>query len=151
MASTTRSRSSGWMRSLYASNVRPKAPGGNPWIRSRFSDQRISPVPTSHSQLPISPASSANRKLASLRRNASSDCGGSAPLEMTTLTEQKYTRTPSMRTFHFADQLLERVRDLGHPCVVGLDPDLSRMPRSFLAGRARDPASAAQALGDYCQ
>jgi len=52
-----------------------------------------------------------------------------------------------MSSFHFADDLLERVRGLEHPCVVGLDPDLARMPKSFVAGRGADPEAAARARG----
>ncbi|MCZ6463222.1 MAG: orotidine-5'-phosphate decarboxylase [Proteobacteria bacterium] len=41
---------------------------------------------------------------------------------------------------HFADDLISRVRDLGHPLCVGLDPHLTRIPPLFRGGRALDPA-----------
>ena len=40
---------------------------------------------------------------------------------------------------HFADDLIERVRRLGHPLCVGLDPHLERIPPLFLDAPA-DPA-----------
>ena len=44
---------------------------------------------------------------------------------------------------HFADELIGRVRDLGHPLCVGLDPHLDLMPASFQTGtrRTEDPAT----------
>ena len=35
---------------------------------------------------------------------------------------------------HFADELIARVRDLGHPLCVGLDPHLNRIPPLFRRG-----------------
>jgi orotidine-5'-phosphate decarboxylase len=55
-----------------------------------------------------------------------------------------------MSSFHFADALIRRGRELGHPCIVGLDPDLGKIPGRILAGRGRDPGSAADAIADYC-
>ena len=48
------------------------------------------------------------------------------------------------RAFHFADALISRVRELGHPLCVGLDPHLDRLPALFRRGRMRpgDPATA---------
>jgi orotidine-5'-phosphate decarboxylase len=44
---------------------------------------------------------------------------------------------------NFADSLIERVRELGHPLCVGLDPHLDRIPAPFRQGsmRAADPAT----------
>jgi orotidine-5'-phosphate decarboxylase len=44
---------------------------------------------------------------------------------------------------HFADDLIGRVRELGHPLCVGLDPHLDRIPESFRKGtmRSEDPAT----------
>jgi len=36
--------------------------------------------------------------------------------------------------FHFADRLIERVRALGHPLCVGLDPHLAQIPELFRRG-----------------
>ena len=43
--------------------------------------------------------------------------------------------------FHFADALIRRVRELGHPLCVGLDPHLGQIPPLFRVGsmRAADP------------
>lgn len=38
------------------------------------------------------------------------------------------------RAFHFADALVLRVRELGHPLCVGLDPHLTRIPPLFRIG-----------------
>ncbi len=35
---------------------------------------------------------------------------------------------------HFADQLIQRIRSLGHPLCVGLDPHLDRLPELFRCG-----------------
>ena len=45
---------------------------------------------------------------------------------------------------HFADDLISRVRTLGHPLCVGLDPHLERIPPAFHSGsmRASDPETA---------
>ncbi len=45
------------------------------------------------------------------------------------------------RPFHFADALTLRVRELGHPLCVGLDPHLARIPPLFRKGamKASDP------------
>jgi orotidine-5'-phosphate decarboxylase len=37
-------------------------------------------------------------------------------------------------TIHFADQIIERVRELAHPLCVGLDPHLDQIPESFRRG-----------------
>jgi orotidine-5'-phosphate decarboxylase len=44
---------------------------------------------------------------------------------------------------NFADNLIERVRELGHPLCVGLDPHLARIPAPFRQGSMRpsDPAT----------
>jgi len=44
---------------------------------------------------------------------------------------------------HFADELIARVREVGHPLCVGLDPHLARIPESFCKGsmRPEDPAT----------
>jgi orotidine-5'-phosphate decarboxylase len=46
---------------------------------------------------------------------------------------------------HFADTLIARVRQLGHPLCAGLDPHLDRVPAVFRSGDmdARDPETAA--------
>jgi orotidine-5'-phosphate decarboxylase len=41
--------------------------------------------------------------------------------------------------FHFADSLVTRVRELGHPLCVGLDPHLGAIPPAFRLG-AMEPA-----------
>lgn len=48
------------------------------------------------------------------------------------------------RAFHFADALISRVRDLGHPLCAGLDPHLDRIPPLFRRGGMApgDPATA---------
>jgi len=48
-------------------------------------------------------------------------------------------------TRHFADALIQRVRELGHPLCVGLDPHLSQIPPLFARGSMRpgDPQTAA--------
>ena len=47
------------------------------------------------------------------------------------------------QTVNFADSLIERVRELGHPLCVGLDPHLERIPAAFRQGSMRpsDPAT----------
>jgi orotidine-5'-phosphate decarboxylase len=52
---------------------------------------------------------------------------------------------------HFADELIGRVRELGHPLCVGLDPHLDRIPESFRMGsmRAEDPATP-EAVQAFC-
>jgi orotidine-5'-phosphate decarboxylase len=53
--------------------------------------------------------------------------------------------------FHFADELLARTGELGSPCVVGLDPALTRMPAWFRAEvDEADPRACADALATYC-
>jgi len=44
---------------------------------------------------------------------------------------------------HFADELIGRVRELGHPLCVGIDPHLDSIPAAFRKGtmRAEDPAT----------
>ncbi|MFP8874165.1 MAG: orotidine-5'-phosphate decarboxylase, partial [Myxococcota bacterium] len=46
---------------------------------------------------------------------------------------------------HFADTLVARTRELGHPLCVGLDPHRDRLPPLFRRGsmEARDPETAA--------
>jgi orotidine-5'-phosphate decarboxylase len=52
---------------------------------------------------------------------------------------------------HFADELIKRVRKLGHPLCVGLDPHLDRIPESFRKGsmRAEDPATS-EVVQSFC-
>ena len=45
--------------------------------------------------------------------------------------------TPSNEKFHFADRLMLRVRELGHPLCVGLDPHLELIPPLFRRGSMR--------------
>jgi orotidine-5'-phosphate decarboxylase len=49
---------------------------------------------------------------------------------------------------HFADALIGRVRDLGHPLCVGLDPHLARIPQLFRKGsmKAGHPQTASAVL-----
>ena len=51
-------------------------------------------------------------------------------------------------SFHFADALIARVRELGHPLCVGLDPHLARIPPLFRKGsmRAGHPQTASAVL-----
>ncbi len=51
----------------------------------------------------------------------------------------------------FADAVVERVRALGHPLCVGIDPHLARIPELFGGGalRAADPATA-DAVERFC-
>ena len=51
---------------------------------------------------------------------------------------------PESRDFHFADELILRVRELGHPLCVGLDPHLESIPPPFRRGSMRpdDPETA---------
>jgi orotidine-5'-phosphate decarboxylase len=53
---------------------------------------------------------------------------------------------------HFGDALIGRVRELGHPLCVGLDPYLDRIPEIFRAGdmAANDPATA-DAVEAFCR
>ena len=55
-----------------------------------------------------------------------------------------------MNPSSFADALVTRVRALGHPLCVGLDPHLAKIPPLFRAG-AMEPASpaTAAAVGDF--
>jgi orotidine-5'-phosphate decarboxylase len=51
---------------------------------------------------------------------------------------------------NFADRLIARVRELGHPLCVGLDPHLDRIPPLFRRGEMRPAApETAQAVGDF--
>ncbi len=52
---------------------------------------------------------------------------------------------------HFADQLIARLRELGHPLCVGLDPHLARIPAPFRSGEMvpGDPATA-DAVERFC-
>ena len=60
---------------------------------------------------------------------------------------QDATQTTS---FHFADSLVTRVRELGHPLCVGLDPDLDRIPPLFRRGTmAPGSPDTAAALEDF--
>jgi len=51
---------------------------------------------------------------------------------------------------HFGDQIIERVREYGHPLCVGLDPHLGQIPAAFrrgsMAGRDPETAQAVQAF-----
>lgn len=51
----------------------------------------------------------------------------------------------------FADRVIERMRALGHPLCVGLDPYLDRIPTPFRRG-AMAPAhpDTAQAVKEFC-
>jgi len=51
----------------------------------------------------------------------------------------------------FADELIRRVRELGHPLCVGLDPHLELIPESFRKGsmRPEDPATP-EAVQAFC-
>jgi orotidine-5'-phosphate decarboxylase len=51
----------------------------------------------------------------------------------------------------FADRLIARTRELGHPLCAGLDPDLALIPEAFRQGRMA-PASpgTAKAVGAFC-
>ena len=44
--------------------------------------------------------------------------------------------------FHFADALIRRVRELGHPLCIGLDPHLDQIPPLFRDGDMRAGAAA---------
>ena len=52
---------------------------------------------------------------------------------------------------HFADELIGRVRELGHPLCVGLDPHLDLIPASFRKGSMLpgDPATP-EAVQAFC-
>jgi orotidine-5'-phosphate decarboxylase len=51
---------------------------------------------------------------------------------------------------HFADRLIGRVRALGHPLCVGLDPHLQRIPPPFRCGDMQPAApETADAVGDF--
>jgi orotidine-5'-phosphate decarboxylase len=52
----------------------------------------------------------------------------------------------------FADRLIARVRELGHPLCAGLDPDLALIPAAFRAGKMAPAAPAtATAVGAFCR
>jgi len=52
--------------------------------------------------------------------------------------------------FHFADALIQRVRELGHPLCVGIDPHLQMIPPLFRKGAMRPgDADTARALRDF--
>ena len=53
-------------------------------------------------------------------------------------------------SFHFADALIGRTRELGHPLCVGLDPHLDRIPALFRRGSMKvgDPETA-RAVEDF--
>lgn len=57
-----------------------------------------------------------------------------------------------MNGFHFADAVIARVRALGHPLCVGLDPHLRQVPEVFRRGSmaATDPATVA-AVGEFLE
>jgi orotidine-5'-phosphate decarboxylase len=48
--------------------------------------------------------------------------------------ESALSTSPSPQSSHFADRLIERLRELGHPLCVGLDPHLGRIPPLFRRG-----------------
>ncbi|MCX8072141.1 MAG: orotidine-5'-phosphate decarboxylase [Candidatus Binatia bacterium] len=56
------------------------------------------------------------------------------------------------RPANFADRLIARVRELGHPLCLGLDPHLPLIPPLFRRGtmEAHDPATAAQVAQFLC-
>src|SRR5713101_7057993 len=43
----------------------------------------------------------------------------------------------------FADRLIARVRELGNPCVVGLDPRVDLMPEFVRTGNSSDESTGA--------
>jgi orotidine-5'-phosphate decarboxylase len=52
----------------------------------------------------------------------------------------------------FADRLIARVRELGHPLCAGIDPDLARIPEAFRRGSMAPAApETAQAVGELCR
>lgn len=52
----------------------------------------------------------------------------------------------------FADRLIARVRELGHPLCAGLDPDLARIPAAFRRGSMAPAApDTAEAVGAFCR
>ena len=59
---------------------------------------------------------------------------------------------PDSRQSHFADRLILRTRQLGHPLCVGLDPHLTRIPRLFHRGdmQPANPETAAAVLDFLC-
>jgi hypothetical protein len=53
-------------------------------------------------------------------------------------------------TAHFADTLVQRVRQLGHPLCVGLDPYLDRIPAMFGGGNLRPAGpNTVRAVGSF--
>jgi orotidine-5'-phosphate decarboxylase len=51
----------------------------------------------------------------------------------------------------FADRLIARVRELGHPLCAGLDPDLALIPEAFRSGSmAPGTPATAKAVGAFC-
>lgn len=62
-------------------------------------------------------------------------------------TEQEGTTS----TAGFADRLIQRMRALGHPLCVGLDPYLDRLPLAFRRGTmAPGQPDTAQAVEEFC-
>jgi orotidine-5'-phosphate decarboxylase len=52
---------------------------------------------------------------------------------------------------HFADELIKRVRERGHPLCVGLDPHLDLIPDAFRKGTMRpDEPATAEAVQAFC-
>jgi orotidine-5'-phosphate decarboxylase len=52
----------------------------------------------------------------------------------------------------FADRLIARVRELGHPLCAGIDPDLARIPAAFRRGSMAPAApETADAVGAFCR
>lgn len=53
-------------------------------------------------------------------------------------------------TTHFGDSLVTRVRQLGHPLCLGIDPHVQRIPTVFGDATSSDPAQAASAVERFC-
>ena len=51
---------------------------------------------------------------------------------------------------HFADRLVSRMRELGHPLCLGLDPHLDRIPQLFRRGEMAPAAEdTSRAVEDF--
>jgi len=52
----------------------------------------------------------------------------------------------------FADRLIARVRELGHPLCAGIDPDVARIPAAFRRGSMAPGApETTEAVADFCR
>jgi orotidine-5'-phosphate decarboxylase len=77
--------------------------------------------------------------------------GGANPLAHARAnTSARMLLVAEAQDFHFADALITRVRSLGHPLCVGLDPHLASIPSLFQRGSmqpgARETADAVEAF-----